>query len=237
MRAFLTSGGYGAFTTTFEDLYGLNQLPGLACQRLMADGYGFGAEGDWKTAALVRLMKVMAAGRKGGVSFMEDYTYHLVKGEEKVLGAHMLEICPSIAEGKPSLEIHPLGIGGKADPCRLVFGAAPGPAVAASLVDMGGRMRLIVHEVDVVAVEHAMPKLPVARALWVPRPDFKRGCQAWLLAGGAHHTSFSRAVTAEQLEDLAAILGMECVRIGKDTELTALRKELRWNDAAFRPTR
>jgi L-arabinose isomerase len=234
LRAFLTSGGYGAFTTTFEDLYGLHQLPGLACQRLMAEGYGFGAEGDWKTAALVRLMKVMAAGRAGGVSFMEDYTYHLVKGEEKVLGAHMLEICPSIAEGKPSLEIHPLGIGGKNDPCRLVFNAAPGPAVAVALIDMGGRMRLIVHELDVVKAEHAMPKLPVARALWVPRPDFRRGCQAWLLAGGGHHTSFSRAVTAGALEDLAALLGVESVRIGHGTELATLKQELRWNDDAFR---
>jgi L-arabinose isomerase len=200
----------------------------------MADGYGFGAEGDWKTAALVRLMKVMSAGKQGGVSFMEDYTYHLVKGEEKVLGAHMLEVCPSIADGKPSLEIHPLGIGGKSDPCRLVFTAAPGPAVAATMVDMGGRMRLIVHEVDVLKAEHAMPKLPVARAVWVPRPDFKRGCQAWLLAGGAHHTSFSRAVTAEQMEDLAGMLGLEYVHIGSNTELSALKNELRWNDAAFR---
>jgi len=237
MRAFLANGGYGAFTTTFEDLHGLNQLPGLACQRLMAEGYGFGAEGDWKTAALVRLMKVIATGKKGGVSFMEDYTYHLVKGEERVLGAHMLEICPSITEGKPSLEIHPLGIGGKSDPCRLVFDAEPGPAVAASLVDLGGRMRLIVQEVDIVAVEHAMPKLPVARALWVPRPDFRRGCQAWLLVGGAHHTSLSRAVTTEQLEDLAGMLGVECVRIGHGTELATLKKELRWNDAAFRMSR
>ena len=237
MRAFLTSGNYGAFTTTFEDLYGLNQLPGLACQRLMADGYGFGAEGDWKTAALVRLMKVISAGRQGGVSFMEDYTYHLVKGEEKVLGAHMLEICPSIADGKPSLEVHPLGIGGKADPCRLVFTAAPGPAVAATLVDMGGRMRLIVHEVDAIKAEQAMPKLPVARAVWVPRPDFRRGCQAWILAGGAHHTSFSRAVTAEQMEDLASILGVECVRIGHGTDIAALKKELHWNDIAFRAGR
>jgi L-arabinose isomerase len=234
MRGFLTSGGYGAFTTTFEDLYGLNQLPGLACQRLMADGYGFGAEGDWKTAALVRLMKVISAGRPGGVSFMEDYTYHLVKGEQKVLGAHMLEVCPSIAESKPSLEVHPLGIGGKADPCRLVFNAAPGPAVAATLVDMGGRMRLIVHEVDAIKADNAMPKLPVARALWIPRPDFKRGCQAWLLVGGAHHTSFSRAVTAEQLEDLAGMLGVEYVHIGHGTELSALKNELRWNDAAYR---
>jgi L-arabinose isomerase len=237
MRAFLTDGGFGAFTTTFEDLYGLNQLPGLACQRLMAEGYGFGAEGDWKTAGLVRLMKVMSAGRKGGVSFMEDYTYHLVKGEEKVLGAHMLEICPSISDEKPSLEVHPLGIGGKANPCRLVFNAAPGAAVAATLVDMGGRMRLIVHEVDVVKVDQAMPKLPTARALWVPRPDFKRGCQAWILAGGAHHTSFSRAVSAEQLDDLASMLGVECVRIGHDTDLAALKKELRGNDAAFRLAR
>ena len=237
MRAFLTSGGYGAFTTTFEDLYGLNQLPGLACQRLMADGYGFGAEGDWKTSALVRLMKVMSAGRAGGVSFMEDYTYHLVKGEEQVLGAHMLEVCPSIADGKPSLEVHPLGIGGKAAPCRLVFNAAPGPAVGATLVDMGGRMRLIVHELDAIKAEHAMPKLPVARALWVPRPDLKRGAQAWLLAGGAHHTSFSQAVTAEQLEDLAGLLGVECVRIGHGTDLLALKKELRWNEAAFRLAR
>jgi L-arabinose isomerase len=232
MRGFLTTGGYGAFTTTFEDLHGLNQLPGLACQRLMAAGFGFGAEGDWKTAALVRLMKVMSAGGKGGVSFMEEYTYHLVKGEEKVLGAHMLEVCPSIAEGKPSLEVHALGIGGKAAPCRLVFNAAPGPAVAATLVDMGGRMRLIVQEVDAIEVEHDMPSLPVARALWVPRPDFKRACQAWLLAGGAHHTSWSQAVTAEQLEDLAGMLGVECVRIGHGLDLAALKRELRWNDSA-----
>ncbi|HVY29559.1 MAG TPA: L-arabinose isomerase [Polyangiaceae bacterium] len=233
IRAFLTSGGYGAFTTTFEDLYGMNQLPGLACQRLMADGYGFGAEGDWKTAALVRLMKIIGAGRAGGVSFMEDYTYHLVKGEEKVLGAHMLEVCPSIADGTPSLEVHPLGIGGKEDPCRLVFNAAPGAAVAAALVDMGGRMRMLVHELDAIVAEHAMPNLPVARALWVPRPDFRRGCQAWLLAGGGHHTAFSQAVTADQLEDLAGLLGVECVRIGYGTELSALKKELRWNESAF----
>lgn len=237
IRAFLTDGGYGAFTTTFEDLHGLNQLPGLACQRLMADGYGFGAEGDWKAAGLVRLMKVIASGSgatKGGVSFMEDYTYHLVKGEETILGAHMLEICPSIAEGKPSLEIHPLSIGGKGDPCRLVFNAAPGPAVAASIVDVGGRMRMVVQEMDAVKAEHEMPKLPVARALYVPRPDFRRGCQAWLLAGGAHHTSWSQAVTGEQLSDLAGMLGIECVRIGNHTELGALKNELRWNDAAYR---
>lgn len=237
IRAFLTEGGYGAFTTTFEDLHGLKQLPGLAVQRLMADGYGFGAEGDWKAAGLVRLMKVVAAGRKGGVSFMEDYTYHLVEGQETILGAHMLEICPSIAdgeEGKPSLEIHPLSIGGKGDPCRLVFNAAPGPSVAASIIDVGGRMRMVVQEMDAVRAEHAMPKLPVARALYVPRPDFRRGCQAWLLAGGAHHTSFSQAVTGEQLSDLAGMLGIECVRIGNDTDLAGLKNELRWNDAAYR---
>jgi L-arabinose isomerase len=231
MRSFLREGGFGAFTTTFEDLHGLDQLPGLACQRLMAEGYGFGAEGDWKTAALVRLMKVMAPG---GVSFMEDYTYHLAKGQERVLGAHMLEVCPSIAAGKPSLEIHPLGIGGKGDPCRLVFAAAPGPAVNATLVDMGGRMRLIVNEVDVVKPEQSMPRLPVACAVWVPRPDFKRGCGGWILAGGAHHTSFSYNVTAAHLEDFAGMVGIELIRIGTGTDLAALRNELRWNDAAYR---
>jgi len=234
IRGFLTEGGYGAFTTTFEDLHGLPQLPGFACQRLMAEGFGFGAEGDWKTAALVRLMKVMSIGRKGGVSFMEEYTYHLVKGEERVLGAHMLEVCPSITEDKPSLEVHPLSIGGKEAPPRLVFNASPGPAVGASLVDMGGRMRLIVQEVDVVKVDRPMPKLPVARALWIPRPDFKRSCQAWLLAGGAHHTSFSQAVTSQELEDLAGILGVEFVRIGHGTDLAELKKELRWSDRMAR---
>jgi len=237
IRAFLTDADCGAFTTTFEDLHGLHQLPGLAVQRLMADGYGFGAEGDWKAAGLVRLMKVIAGGRSGGVSFMEDYTYHLVHGQETILGAHMLEICPSIADGadgKPSLEIHPLSIGGKGDPCRLVFNAAPGPSVAASIVDMGGRMRMVVQEMDAIKAEHAMPKLPVARALYVPRPDFRRGCHAWLLAGGAHHTSFSQAVTGAELADLAGMLGIECVRIGSDTDLAALKNELRWNDAAYR---
>ena len=234
IRGFLQEGGFGAFTTTFEDLHGLRQLPGLACQRLMAEGYGFGAEGDWKTSALVRLMKVMSAGRPGGVSFMEDYTYHLVKGKELVLGAHMLEVCPSIAAGKPSLEIHALGIGGKADPCRLVFEAGPGPAVGATLVDMGGRMRLIVSELDVVKPPQAMPRLPVARAVWMPRPDFRTGSAAWILAGGAHHTSFSRAVTASHLQDFAAMAGLELVRIGHGTDLSALKNELRWNDLAYR---
>jgi L-arabinose isomerase len=234
MRAFLHDGGFGAFTTTFEDLHGLKQLPGLACQRLMADGYGFGAEGDWKTAALVRLGKVMTAGRPGGVSFMEDYTYHLVKGKERILGAHMLEVCPSIADGKPSLEVHPLDIGGKADPARLVFDAKPGPAVNTTLVDMGGRMRMIVAELDVVKAEQPMPKLPTARAVWVPRPDFKRGAQGWLEAGGAHHAAFCQAVTASEWEDFASMAGIEAIRLGADLDLRALKNELRWNDLAFK---
>jgi L-arabinose isomerase len=233
MRSFLEAGGFGAFTTTFEDLHGLKQLPGLACQRLMADGYGFGAEGDWKTAALVRLGKVMTAGRPGGVSFIEDYTYHLVKGKERVLGAHMLEVCPSIAGAKPSLEVHPLGIGGKADPARLVFDARPGPAVNTTLVDMGGRMRMIVAELDVVTAE-PMPKLPTARAVWIPRPDFKRGAQAWIEAGGAHHAAFCQAVTSSEWEDFAGMAGLEVVRFGADLDLRALRNELRWNDLAHR---
>jgi len=234
LRAFLEEGGFGAFTTTFEDLHGLKQLPGFACQRLMAEGYGFGAEGDWKTAALVRLGKVMTAGRPGGVSFMEDYTYHLAKGKERVLGAHMLEICPSIAAGKPSLEVHPLGIGGKADPARLVFGARPGPAVNATLVDMGGRMRMIVAELDVVEPDRSMPNLPTASAVWIPRPDFKRGCQAWIEAGGAHHAAFCQAVTAVEWSDFAGMAGLEAVRLGADLDLRALRNELRWNDVAFK---
>jgi len=234
LRRFMREGRFGAFTTTFEDLHGLFQLPGLACQRLMSDGFGFAAEGDWKTAALVRLMKVMSAGRKGGTSFMEDYTYHLVPGQERVLGAHMLEVCPSIAAEKPTLEVHRLGIGGKSDPCRLVFEAAPGPAVATTLVDVGGRMRMIVSEVDLVKAPEPMPKLPVAHAVWIPRPDFKTSAQAWILAGGAHHTSLGQAVTVGQLEDLAAMAGLEFVRIGHGTDLHTLKNELRWNDVAYR---
>jgi L-arabinose isomerase len=237
MRAFLEEGGFAAFTTTFEDLHGLKQLPGLACQRLMADGFGFGAEGDWKTSALVRLGKVMTAGRPGGVSFMEDYTYHLVKGKERILGAHMLEVCPSIAEGKPSLEIHPLGIGGKADPARLVFDARPGPAVNTTLVDMGGRMRMIVAELDVIKADHPMPKLPTARAVWIPRPDLKRGAQAWIEAGGAHHAAHCQAVTAGEWEDFAGMAGLEVIRIGTDLDLRALRNELRWNDLSYKLAR
>jgi L-arabinose isomerase len=233
-RGFLEEGGFRGFTTTFEDLHGLKQLPGLAVQRLMADGYGFGAEGDWKSCGLVRALKVMAAGRRGGVSFMEDYTYHLVKGKERVLGAHMLEICPSIAAGKPSLEIHPLGIGGKSDPCRLVFDSGVGPAVNVAMIDMRGRMRMVARELEAVSPERAMPKLPVARAVWIPRPDFALACEAWILAGGAHHCAHSRALTMEHLEDFAAIAGVELVRIGEGTEIAALKNELRWNDLAYR---
>jgi L-arabinose isomerase len=233
LRAFLEEGGFGAFTDTFEDLHGLGQLPGIATQRLMASGYGFGGEGDWKTAALVRIMKVMAQGLSGGTSFMEDYTYDF-SGTPKVLGSHMLEICPSIAADKPSLEVHPLGIGGKADPVRLVFTAPKGPAVVASIVDMGNRFRLIVNEVDVIAPEHPLPKLPVARAVWLPRPSLKVASAAWIYAGGAHHTSFSQALAIEHLEDFAEIAGIEMVRIDADTRLHQLRRELVWSDAAYK---
>ena len=229
MRTFLEKGGFSAFTTTFEDLHGLPQLPGLAVQRLMADGYGFGAEGDWKTAALVRALKVMASGLPGGTSFMEDYTYHLDPKGPKVLGAHMLEVCSSIADGKPSLEVHPLGIGGKSDPARVVFNVAKGPALNASLIDLGNRFRLIVNTVDVVAPDADMPKLPVARVVWVPKPSLKVGAAAWILAGGAHHTAFSQALTAEHLEDYAEMAGIELVLIDEATTIRELKKELRSN--------
>ena len=231
MRHFLADTGANAFTTCFEDLHDIAQLPGLAVQRLMADGYGFGAEGDWKTSALVRAMKVMSLGRKGGTSFMEDYTYHLDPKGAKVLGAHMLEVCPSLAEGKPSLEMHPLGIGGKADPARLVFTAAKGPALNATIIDMGTRFRLVVNEVDVVAPDAPPPKLPVARALWVPRPNLKVAAAAWIHAGGAHHSVFSYSVSADLLSDFADMAGIECVQINGKTDLAEFRKELRWNAA------
>jgi L-arabinose isomerase len=231
LRAFLESGGFGAFTDTFEDLHGIKQLPGIAAQRLMADGYGFAGEGDWKTAALVRIMKVMAEGLPGGTSFMEDYTYDF-SGTPKVLGAHMLEICPSIASSKPSLEVHPLGIGGKDDPVRLVFSTAAGPAIVASIVDMGTRFRMLVNDVDVVSPEQDLPKLPVARALWVPRPNLKVAASAWIYAGGAHHTGFSQALTKEHMEDFAEIANIECVRIDAETKIHSLRQELRWSDHA-----
>jgi L-arabinose isomerase len=226
LRAFLEEGGFGAFTDTFQDLHGLDQLPGIAVQRLMADGYGFAGEGDWKTAALVRIMKVMALGMKGGTSFMEDYTYDF-GGIPKVLGSHMLEVCPSIAAGKPSLEVHPLGIGGKADPARLVFTAPSGPAVVASLVEMKDGFRLVVNEVDVVQPDEELPNLPVARAVWLPKPSLKVAAAAWIYAGGAHHTSFSQALTTEHLEDFAEISGIELIVIDEDTRLRELRRQLR----------
>jgi L-arabinose isomerase len=233
LRAFLTAGGFKGFTTTFEDLHGLVQLPGLAPQRLMADDYGFAGEGDWKTAALVRAMKVMASGLKGGTSFMEDYTYHLHPSGKVVLGSHMLEICPTIADGKASLQVHPLGIGGKADPARLVFNTPPGAALNAALMDFGNRFRLLVNEVDVVKPEQPMPKLPVAQAVWKCRPNFEDACAAWIHAGGAHHTGFSQAVTIEMLEDFATIAGIELVVIDRDTKLRQFKQELVWNDAAY----
>jgi L-arabinose isomerase len=233
MKAFLENGNFGAFTTTFEDLHGMAQLPGLAVQRLMAQGYGFGAEGDWKHAALVRAMKVMSAGLKGGTSFMEDYTYHLDPKGMKVLGAHMLEICPSTAGNKPNLEVHPLGIGGKEDPARLVFNVPEGPAVNASIVDMGNRFRMIVNPVEVVKPDADFPKLPVARALWVPQPDLPTGAAAWILAGGAHHTSFSMAINTEYLEDFAEMAGIELVVIDKETKISSFKKELRWNEMYY----
>ena len=233
LRAFLEDGGFKGFTTTFEDLHGLRQLPGLAVQRLMADGYGFGAEGDWKTAALLRAMKVMAAGLPGGTSFMEDYTYHLSPRGHQVLGAHMLEICPSIAAHKPSLEIHPLGIGGREDPVRLVFAAPAGPALNASLIDLGNRFRLIVNEITAVRTPK-LPKLPVARAVWECQPDFKTAAAAWILAGGAHHTGYSYSVTREMLEDLATIAGIELAVIDADTKLAAFKQNLRTNEVYYR---
>jgi L-arabinose isomerase len=234
MRAFLENGGFKAFTDTFENLHGLRQLPGLAAQRLMAEGYGFGAEGDWKHAALVRVLKVMGAGLKGGASFMEDYTYHLDPNGALVLGAHMLEICPSIAAGKPSCEIHPLGIGGKEDPVRLVFDAKAGPAVNATLIDLGDRFRLVVNTVQVVKPLQPLPKLPVACALWKPEPDLETGAAAWILAGGAHHTAFSQAVTAEMLEDFADMAGIECLLIDGATNIRQFKQEMRWNQAYWR---
>ncbi len=232
LRRFLEETGSDAFTDTFEDLHGLSQLPGIAVQRLMANGYGFGAEGDWKTAALVRAMKVISHGLKGGTSFMEDYTYHLKNGGQ-VLGAHMLEVCPSIAENKPSAEIHSLSIGGKGDPVRLVFAASSGRAVNASIVDMGSRFRLIVNQVNLVPSEQPLPKLPVARAIWDPEPSLKIAATAWILAGGSHHTALSQALTVEHLQDFADMAGLECLLIDAKTNIESFVKELRWNDTYY----
>ena len=230
LRSFLGDGSFIAFTDTFEDLHGLRQLPGLAVQRLMADGYGFGAEGDWKTAAMVRAMKVMSAGLSGGTSFMEDYTYHFAPSGDRILGAHMLEVCPSIASERPRLEVHPLSIGGKDDPVRLVFDAHPGPAILACVTDMGDRFRMVASVVDVVPPEQPLPRLPVARAMWTPRPDLRTNAAAWILAGGSHHTSLGYAITAEHLRDFAAACGTELLVIDETTELDGFRDQVRWND-------
>jgi len=233
LRNFLQQGNFKGFTDTFEDLHGMAQLPGIAAQRLMAEGYGFGGEGDWKTAALVRAMKVMATGLPGGNSFMEDYTYHFDPDNQMVLGSHMLEICPSISNAKPSCEIHPLGIGGKADPVRLVFNVSAGAALNASVIDMGNRFRLLVNEVEAVTPLHELPKLPVARVLWKPLPDMATGCAAWILAGGAHHSCFSQNLTSEHLEDFAGMAGIEIVFIDKETKLRNLKNELRWSEVYY----
>ena len=233
LRSFMTEGGFTAFTDTFENLHGMKQLPGIAAQRLMADGYGFAGEGDWKTAALVRAMKVMASGMEGGNSFMEDYTYHFQQGQDRVLGSHMLEICPSISGEKAKCEIHPLGIGGKEDPVRLVFDAAPGRALNASIVDMGGRMRLVVNEVEGVELKNELPKLPVARVLWDAKPNLSTAATAWILAGGAHHTCYSQNLTPEYLDDYSDMVGMEMVIINEDTDIFSFKNSLKHNDAYY----
>lgn len=233
LKAFLEDGNYKGFSDTFEDLHGMKQLPGIAAQRLMGMGYGFAGEGDWKTSALVRAMKVMGSGLPGGNSFMEDYTYHFDPSNPMVLGSHMLEICESIADAQPSCEVHPLGIGGKEDPVRLVFNSAAGPAINASVIDMGNRFRLLVNEVEAVAPQHELPKLPVARVLWKPYPDMKTGCAAWIYAGGAHHTGYSQNLTAEHMQDFADIANIECVLIGKDTKLNQFKNELKWSEVYY----
>jgi L-arabinose isomerase len=234
LRSFLADGGFTAFTTNFEDLGGLRQLPGLAVQRLMADGYGFGAEGDWKTAVMLRTLKVMAAGLPGGTSFMEDYTYHLVPGQERILGAHMLEVCPSIAAAKPTLEIHPLGIGGRSDPVRLVFSAGAGNGVVLGIADMGERFRFVANEIEVVEPDHPLPNLPVAHAVWKPAPSLRTSTEAWLTAGGPHHTVLSTALNAEHLWDFAEMTRTELVMIDADTRPRRFLQELRWNQAYYR---
>ncbi|WP_433473528.1 L-arabinose isomerase [Spirillospora sp. CA-142024] len=234
LRTFLDEGGFKAFTTNFEDLGGLRQLPGLAVQRLMADGYGFGGEGDWKTATLLRTLKAASSGLAGGTSFMEDYTYHLEPGNELILGAHMLEVCPSIAAGRPALEIHPLGIGGREDPVRLVFDAVPGPAVVVGLADMGDRFRLVANEIEVVAPPEPLPMLPVARAVWRPLPDLRTSTEAWLTAGAPHHTVLSAALGTEELDDLAEMAGVELLTIDAGTTMRQFTKEIRWNQAYHR---
>ena len=237
LRSFLEDGGFGAFTTSFEDLGALKQLPGLAVQRLMAEGYGFGAEGDWKTAILVRAANVMGAGLPGGASLMEDYTYDLTPGDERILGAHMLEVSPSLTSAKPTLEVHPLGIGGKDDPVRLVFTADPGPAVVVALSDMRDRFRLVANVVEVVEPTAPLPKLPVGRAVWKPAPDFTTSATAWLEAGAAHHTVMSTAVGIQAFEDFARMTRTELLVIDEHTTLRTFTRELDWNAAYHRLAR
>jgi L-arabinose isomerase len=241
LRTFLTEGGFGAFTTNFQDLGGLRQLPGLAVQRLMADGYGFGGEGDWKTSVVLHTMKAMTAGPAAGgagtsrgTSFMEDYTYHLGPGTPKILGAHMLEVCPTIAAGRPRVEIHPLGIGDREDPVRLVFDAATGPAVVVGICDLGDRFRLVLNEIEVVGPDEPLPKLPVARAVWAPKPDLATSAECWIAAGGPHHTVLSSAVGTEEIEDLTEMIGTELAIIDADTTSRSFARELRWNQAYHR---
>jgi len=234
LKYFLKEGNFKGYTNTFEDLHGMKQLPGIGSQRMMAAGYGYAGEGDWKTSAMVRALKVMASGLPGGNSFMEDYTYHFNPANNLVLGSHMLEICPSIAKGKPSVEVHALGIGGKEDPVRLVFSAPAGPALNVSLVDMGNRFRLLVNEVEAVEATEELPKLPVARVLWKPQPDMQTGCAAWIYAGGAHHTAFSQNLTTEHIETFAEMVGVELVVIDQNTNLRQLKNELRWSEAYYR---
>ena len=234
MERFLDENNAKAFTTTFEDLHGLNQLPGLAVQRLMEKGYGFGAEGDWKTAALTRVMKRMAVGLEGGTSFMEDYTYHYEPGNEMILGAHMLEVCPTVSAEKPKIEVHDLGIGGKSAPARMVFNGLSGDGICVCILDMGNRLRMIIQEIKLLPVSNEMPNLPVARLLWRPMPNMNDGTKAWIMAGGAHHTCLSTALTKEHLIDLADMLGIETVVIDKNTDIYSLKKELQLNEVLWR---
>lgn len=234
LQKFLEEYNAGAFTTTFEDLHGLKQLPGLACQDLMNLGYGFGAEGDWKTSAMTRIMKIMASGLKGGTTFMEDYTYNLEPGNELILGAHMLEVCPTVAFTTPRIEVHPLGIGGKNDPARIVFDGAKGDAIQVTLIDLGDRFRMIVNDVKAVEPVKPMPKLPVARVMWKPLPNFTTAAEAWILSGGAHHTVLSYVLTAEHMRDFAEMAGIEFIYIGAETNIADLKRELLYNDVIWK---
>ena len=234
MKKMFDAEGCKAFSNTFQDLYGMRQLPGLASQHLMAQGYGYGGEGDWKVAAMTSILKAMSEGQTGGTAFMEDYTYNLVPGKEGILQAHMLEVCPTISDGPISIKVNPLSMGDREDPARLVFTSKTGPAVATSLIDLGDRFRLIINDVNCKKTEKPMPKLPVATAFWTPEPNLQTGAEAWILCGGAHHTAFSYDLTSEQMGDWAAAMGIEAVYIDKDTTIRGLKNELRWNEIAYR---